>query len=160
MNDPTPSDMTPSNTAALNEQHAPQWGELTVSSYQRFEEIDEHLFAERLSGLVSKRAELRPLLKVISESNSEILDTDTLCQVANIPSITDLTVHLALLSESLCELLNITPVPSCSNKDCYLELIITSGPDYDFEKKGITLTLNAYLFNVIQQLRAEVINGY
>lgn len=160
MNDPTPSDITPSNTSQHNEHPIPQWAEPTASNYHRFEEIDTSLFCERLTTLISKRAELSPLLKVISESDSEVLDTHTLCHVANIPSVTDLTVHLALLSENLCELLNITPVPSCSNKDSYLELIITSGPDYDFEKKGITLTLNAYLFNVLQQLRAEVINGY
>ncbi|GLQ31743.1 hypothetical protein [Litoribrevibacter albus] len=132
----------------------------TTPIHHSFADVDRRHVINALNCMKATSHPQSDLLAALSESPCPNILAEELCVLAQTPSITDLTVSLALLSESLCKLLSISPLPIESNRDIYLDLILTSGPDYDFERKGITLTLNPFLFDAIKQLRTQTSDGH
>lgn len=150
----------------------------TAPVHRCFEDIDATQLTSILKHMLSQTTPISSLIQALTKSPSETVLVDYLCSETKTASITDLTIQLALLSESLCIALDIDPVARASERDPYLQLIVVSGPDVGFhqsrahkkkdqvqkegdsQQEGITLTLNSFLFNALQELRTEASNGY
>lgn len=145
---------------------------INTSTYRHFEDIDTSQIVLALQTMLSQVTPVSTLIKALIYVPSEKVSVNYLCSETQTSSITDLTIKLALLSESLCEALNIDPVAKTSERNPYLQLILASGPDIqeekaghhkkegDVQQEGITLTINSFLFNAIQELRTKTTDGY